>query len=257
MSRFGNLELGRHSEEQSRGQEAVKDENYYLAEAATAFEEADFEKALRSYAKVLEFNPQNAAAWTGQVRALVEMGKFHEAGVWASKALENFPSEPELLAARAVALARNGDTQEAMALSDASMEQRGNSAYVWLARGDVLLARGERRADWCFDKALNAAPNNWVTAWLASRIHYYHRQFTQALRYVQRALEWNPTAPALWVAQGLCQQELGWAGQAKTSFHRALELQPGCRDAEKGLAQVSNAGLRSALNGWWTRLFQK
>ena len=50
-------------------------------------------------------------------------------------------SEPELLAAKAVALGRNGDLQEALAFSDASIEERGDTPYVWLARGDVLLAR--------------------------------------------------------------------------------------------------------------------
>src|SRR5207249_7991508 len=98
-----------------------------LAEARTAFENGDFELGLRLYSKVLEFNPENAAAWTGQVRMLVELGEFHEAKLWADKALERFPSEPELLAAKAVALGRNGDLQGAIAFSDASIEERGDT----------------------------------------------------------------------------------------------------------------------------------
>src|SRR5438876_12406262 len=110
MSRFGNLEFGNESEEQSQKPAGlVKDDGYYSAEARSAFESGNFESALRLYSKVLEFNPQNAAAWTGQVRTLIELSQFREAKLWADKALERFPQEPELLAAKAVALGRIGD----------------------------------------------------------------------------------------------------------------------------------------------------
>ena len=67
MSRFVNLELGGESEDQTPQKKAlVKDEAYYQAEAKTAFENGEFEQALRLYGKVLEFNPNGAAAWTGQ-----------------------------------------------------------------------------------------------------------------------------------------------------------------------------------------------
>src|SRR3954454_436462 len=128
MNRFGNLEFDGESEEQSQSQKGlVKDEAYYFSEARAAFENGAFERALRLYSKVLEYNPQNAAAWTGQVRMLIELGEFKEAKLWADKALERFPHEPELLAAKAMALARSGDLQGALAFSDASIEERGDT----------------------------------------------------------------------------------------------------------------------------------
>ena len=36
------------------------------------------------------------------MRALIELEEFQEAKLWADKALERFPNEPELLAAKAV-----------------------------------------------------------------------------------------------------------------------------------------------------------
>lgn len=255
MSRFGNLEFGQESDSDLFGQEKAKDESYYFSAASTAFEEADFEKALRSYSKVLEFNPQNAAAWTGQVRALIELGEFREAKLWADKALERFPHEPELLAAKAVALGRCGDLDAAMAFSDAAIEERGSTPYVWLARGDVLLARRERRADWCFDKALALAPNNWLVAWLAARIRYFYQQFTLALRHVEQALQWNPANCVLWLLQGQCQQQIGWVSQATVSFQQALQLKPGWAEAQTALREVSQVGLTRRFRGWWKKLF--
>ena len=56
MSRFGNLELdGQHEDLEQTS--ALKDQAYYMAEARTAHEMANFEKALRYYSKVLEYDP--------------------------------------------------------------------------------------------------------------------------------------------------------------------------------------------------------
>ena len=137
MSRFNNLEFGEEFEGQLQSQRQsgsqqrlVKDEGYYLAEAQSAFENGQFEEALRRYAKVLEYNPRNAVAWAGQVRMLIELNEFEEAKKWADKALERFPDNSELLASKAVALARLGDLDGAMAYSDASVGEQGETPYI-------------------------------------------------------------------------------------------------------------------------------
>ena len=258
MSRFNNLEFGDESEELSPQPKAlVKDEAYYLAEARAAFENGNFESALRLYSKVLEFNPQNAAAWSAQVRMLIELREYREARLWAEKALERFPHEPELLAAKAVALARGGDLQGAMAFSDASIEERGDTPYVWLARADVLLAREESRADYCFEKALLLAPGDWFIVWLGARIRYYYEQFALALKLLQQAVEWNTGHFRLWLELGQCQQALGLVGLARNSFTQARQLNPSCREAALALGQLSGAGLWARVRGSWRRLFSR
>ena len=258
MSRFNNLEFGNESDEQTRLQKpAIKGEAHYLAEARAAFENANFELALRLYSKVLEFNPDNAAAWTGQVRMLIELGEFREAKLWADKALERFPQEPELLAAKAVALARTGDLQGALVFSDAAIEERGDTPYLWLARADVLLAREETRADYCFEKALLLAPHDWFVAWVAARVRCFYEQFALALKLLQQAIEWNAAHFVLWLELGRCQQSLGLVGAAKHSLLQARELNPDCRQAADAMAKVAATGLGSRLRGWWWRLSKR
>jgi tetratricopeptide (TPR) repeat protein len=258
MSRFVNLELGGEFEDQpQREQATVKDEAYYLHEARTAFENGNFELALRFYSKVLEFNPQNAAVWTAQVRMLIELEEFREARLWADKALERFPQEPELLAAKAVALARSGDLQGALAFSDASIEERGDTPYIWLARGDVLLARKERRADYCFEKAVLLAPRDWFIAWLAARIRYFYRQFALALKLLQQAIEWNAGHFLLWLEFAQCQEALGLIGPAKNSLLQARQLNPDCREADLALHRLSRTGLWRRACGWWRQFFNR
>ena len=258
MSRFSNLEFGDESYEQSPRQKGlVKDEGYYFAEARSAFESGNFESALRLYSKVLEFNPVNVDAWTGQVRMLVELGEFREARLWADKALERFPHDPELLAAKAVALGREGDPDGALAFSDASIEERGDTPYIWLARGDVLLSRKEPRADFCFEKALSLAPGDWFIAWLAARIRSFYEQFALALKLLQQALEWNAGHFLLWLELGRCQAALGLTGSARNSFTQAQQLNPQCHEAKEAMAHVSSSGVLRFLRGCWQRLFSR
>lgn len=257
MSRFVNLEFGDEHEDQSlSGQKPLtKDEAYYLGEARAAFENGRFEPALRFYSKVLEFNPQNASAWTGQVRALIELGEFREAKLWADKALEKFPQEPELLAAKAVALGRSGDLQGALAFSDASIEERGDTPYIWLARGDVLLARKETRADYCFEKALTLSPKDWFVTWLAARIRFYYEQFALALKLAQQAVELNASHFLLWLELGRCQHALGLVGLARASYAQAEQLEPHNADVSKAIQQLADVGPWQRLCGWWRTNF--
>ena len=255
MSRFNNLEFEGEHEDPGAMSAVAKDEAHYLAEAQTAFANANFDTALRLYSKVLEFNVQNVVAWAGQVRMLIELGEFNEARLWAEKALERFPREPELLAAKAVALARSGCCEEALACSDASIEARGDTPYVWLARGDVLLSRKESRADYCFEKAMLVAPRNWFIVWLAARVRYYYRQFALAIKMVEQALQWNAGHFVLWIEYGRCQQALGLLGAARTSLDQARQLNPQSPQVAAALASLASTGFSDRLRGFLNRLF--
>ena len=259
MSRFVNLEIGGQAGEQTPAQAhtVVKDEAFYQREAQTAFEKADFQKALRSFAKVLEFNPNNAAAWTAQVRMLLELDQCDEANVWADKALERFPREADLLATKAVVLARRGETQNALAFSDAAVGENGTSPYVWLARGDVLLAGRETLADYCIDKALMLARGDWVAAWQGGRIRVRHGQFSLALRLLQQAVECNPGHWMLWLELGRCQEALGLTRAAKKSLTQARDLNRQDPAAAQAMARLGSHGTGDRLRGWWRRMKRK
>ena len=257
MSRFVNLEFGDESEDRSGHESELKDESFYLGEAHRAYQDGRFENGLRAFAKVLEFNPQNTIAWSGQVRMLIELGEFREAKVWADKALERFPNDAELLAAKAVALGRIGDLKAALAFSDASIEEHGDTPYIWLARGDVLMARSEKRADYCFDKALLLAPQDWFIHWLAARIRFFYAKFALALKLAQKALTCDSTRSVIWLQIGQCQQALGMIAPAEISFQQALQLDFRCREAEQALGDLKGVGwfgsLRAKVNGLFSR----
>lgn len=258
MSRFVNLEFegpdGEHNPFADSASVAVKDESFYQRAAQSAFEAGDFQNALRAYAKVLEFNPRNAAAWTAQVRMLTELDQLEEASAWADKSLEKFPREADLLAAKAVVLARRGEIQNALAFSDAAVGENGSSPCVWLARGDILLTARQTLADYCLEKAMMLAPGDWSVALQAARIRSRHSQFSLALRPLQQAVEWNPRHFRAWIELGKCQEALGLANAAEKSFVQAQALNPKDETAAEALARLSSRGAADRFRKWWRRI---
>lgn len=247
MTRFDHLEFDGPAVAQPRI--SAKGAAYYLSEAQAAFENGDFEQALRFYGRVLEYDPHCVAAWTGQVRMLIELERFAEAKAWADKALEKFPTHAELLAAKGVLLARMGDVHTALTFSDAALDQEDASPYIWLARGDVLLAREEKQAEFCFGKALAMAARDWLLHWLASRIHSFYKKLAQALKYAQQALALAPTRAVVWLQLGLCQQGLGLFSAAQHSFAQARQLDPRFAAVTVATAAQANTGLLTRLRG--------
>jgi tetratricopeptide (TPR) repeat protein len=256
MSRFGNLEFGSGHEMASAAKPLLKDESYFLQQAQTAFENGRFEEALRSYAKVLEFNARSATAWSGQVRSLIELGEFSEARVWVDKALASFPDDAELLAAKAVALARTGDLQGALSYSDAAVEARTSTPYIWLSRADVLLARKEKRAEYCFEKAFAIANRNAVVLWLGARVLAFYEHFAKALKLALEALNLDGCRAVFWLEVGHCQMQLGLITQAQNSFEQARELDPES-PAQRFINETAAKGLLDKLAGHWRQWFQR
>jgi tetratricopeptide (TPR) repeat protein len=254
MSRFSNLEFSDQREEPWQSLQALKDDAHFFAEAQAAYEAGHFERGLRACSKALDQNPDNVGAWSGQVRLLVELGQLRDASVWADKGLERFPTDPELLAAKAMTLARSGDLPAAMAFSDAAIQERGNTPFVWLARGDVLLGCGEKRAESCFARALDLAPGNWFVLWLASRIHAFHRQFANALKLAQQALEANALRAVVWLQIGRCQLALGLVGVARQSLQQARQLDPSCDGLDHAIARSRHSGWGTRLRGFWRQM---
>lgn len=249
MSRFNNLEFGANSREEPR-REVVKDEAFHLADGLDLYQRGRYDLALRAYSKVLEFNATNTTAWCAQIRMLIELGELREAKLWADKALERFPTDPELLAAKAVCLARTAEPGPALAFSDASVEERGDTPYIWLARGEVLLARGDSGAPYCFERALGLRPRDWTLHWLAARIHAFYRRFALALRHARLAVELAPERAVAWLEVGRCELALGLTGRARESFAQAGQL-----DAVlPGLHEAIVAGNRETLSA---RLFRR
>jgi tetratricopeptide (TPR) repeat protein len=256
MGRFSKLELedkkAKIEKETLTAQpgpiEEGYNQDYYLSQADDYYRNGEYEKALRYYSRALGIDNTLIPAWVGQVKALLEMKEFREAHVWINKALEIFPGDPELLAAKAVVYYRLGMLKQSIGISDLSMEQKVPTPYCWLARGQVFLAKRSRNAQFCFDKAIEMTQNDWFMNQQVGLAFFDSGQFYKALSYFSDAASTNSQSPYLWYQIGLCNQKLGFYSKAIKCYRQALELNPIYKPAERAWARANRTK-------WFGRLF--
>jgi len=256
MSRFVNLEFGG----QPRGtnpaqtQTVVKDEAFYQREAQTAFEEADFEKALRSYAK--SWNSIPTTPPPGRPRCACSSNWIGRRGQCLGR-----QSPGSIPARRGIAgrqSRRPGPPRrhpDALAFSDAAVGENGASPCVWLARGDVLLAAREALAGYCIDKALMLAQGDWVAAWAGGAHPCPPRSiFARAGACLQQAVERNPGALGAVAGTGPLPGGPGADGRGGKIFHPGRELNRQDRGRRPRHDPSLLARRGRPLAGWWRRI---
>ena len=106
MARFDKLEFGASEQEQRDGQQTAPgevDEQHCMRKADENRRQGLYENALKFYSRALDEDKSLVAGWLGQVQMLIQLDEVDEADVWGRKALEMFPNNGDLLAARAQA----------------------------------------------------------------------------------------------------------------------------------------------------------
>jgi len=212
-----------------------------------------YETALRYYSRALEDDRSLAEGWLGQVQMLILLDECPEAELWARKALELFPAQGDLFAARAQALVRMGDTKRAFESSDGAMQQKGQSAYQWIVRGELMAATGQTTDTSCFDKAMQL-DGDWLVALEIAIVYLYYGYPIKALTRIRRAVELASTAYYPWFIQGCCEKAVGLAAQARQSFQNCLNICPGNSEAEQMLQELNQSWFFSR---WWKRIWGK
>jgi tetratricopeptide (TPR) repeat protein len=252
MRRFSRLEFGDRSDEGTgkpggTGEE-IRDAEHFHKEALRYRLAGDFELALRNYSRSLEKNSVFFPGWLGQVLMLIELGEYKEAAVWVDKALEMFPEHPELLAAKAVACARDGRMEKAIVYSDNSIAKDNITSAVWLARAEVLLNRKSNIAQNCISKALSIAGEDGAMVKLqAGRLLNQKGDYAAALQYLRTASDELPKSALAWYELGFAQACLG-RPEAAISFEQALKFHPTWPLADEALRKFEN-------RGFFTRFF--
>lgn len=267
MSRFDSLEFGERPNQRRPHQPSepagatgtpIRDADYFQGLADKEFREGRLTPALTNYSRALERDATRFRCWLGQVRILIDLGEYKEAALWADRALEMFPEHPELLAAKAVAALRMGLTAQGMAYSDNALSKKGVTPYVWLCRGETLLAQDSEMAEHCFAQALAYCSNReeqaWIRVRLARLLRRYHR-FARALDEATEAIQVLPRDGRAWLELGLCQAELGLR-DAPRSLRQALQLNPSCEEAERALTRHQFTGAGERVRKFFRRLLR-
>lgn len=258
MTRFSTLEFDDDEQEQVQQSVAshheahrppVTDDFHYIKLADEKYLLGFFEDALKLYSRALSHNPNNVDGWIGQLRMLLELGELKEARLWSQKSLELFRNHADLLSLQAVAHCRLGDKNKAMQLSDAAFEQQGKgSLYMWLARGEVLLANRGKNVDFALDKAASMDGfSEWFRLLLVARVYYFYRHYSRALQKTRDAMEIKYDSPYAWHLLGNCQEATRQYKRAKQSYLEALKLLPEYPLSEAALKGLGRLGFFKRL----------
>ncbi len=252
--RFDKLEFDRPPQEPTGKDPELrvdKDEKYWAKLADENRRNGSYETALRFYSRALEVDKSLVCAWVGQVQMLVQLGEYPQASLWSQKALELFPSNGDLMAGQAQSECRLGNVNKAHTLSDGSIRQRGESAYRWQVRGELMHSGKQRTDRHCFDKAQLADPD-WLVPLETALIYCNYKAFGMAQQRAQLAVEKAPHAYYAWYVLGLCQLKLGFGTSARVSLQHCLELCPRHAEALSRMAELE--GPRWPLAGLFGRL---
>jgi tetratricopeptide (TPR) repeat protein len=238
--RFDKLEFERPPDRPKKDDVELrvdKDEKYWARMADEHRRTGSYESALRFYSRALEVDKTLVAAWVGQVQMLVQLQEYPQASLWSQKALELFPAHGDLMASQAQAECRMGNVKKAYTLSDGALRQRGESAYRWQVRGELVLSGKQKTDRYCFDKA-QVADRDWLVPLESAVIYCYYAAYSLGQQRAQIAVEKAPQAYYPWYVLGLCQTKLGFDSSAVASFNHCLHLCPGHADARSRLAEL-------------------
>ncbi len=253
MSRFEHV--GSRGLRQAESAAPLQPFRQSMQRALRAHRHGRFEAALRWYGAALQEDRARPEAWLGQVRALLDMAQPGEALVWLEQAERIIGQTPESLSLQAIAAARCGDLEEAMAFSDVAMRQGRDSPLPWLARAEVVYHRGQRKvARIDLRKAYERAPDP-STARRCGEVALEREDLSAAFEWLEGARAAAPTCPLAAYRMGLYWAKAGHRARAIEALEAALDLESELRGARLALEHLRRGRGRGRwLGDLWRRL---
>jgi tetratricopeptide (TPR) repeat protein len=185
----------------------------------------EFEAAIASYDKAVEFKPDYHEAWYNRGYALSALERKEEAIASYNKAVEIKPDYHKAWNNRSNALSALGRKEEAIASYEKAIEFKPDLYEAWNNRGLALsdLGHYEEAID-SYEKAIEFKPDlyqAWNNRGLALSVL---GRYKEAIDSFREALELKPDLYEAWNNQGYALDGLDRYEEAIASFDKALEL---------------------------------
>jgi tetratricopeptide (TPR) repeat protein len=247
---------------------SMPDDGPSFYRAARAMRAAGHMKAAADfYRKAVGFDDKNYGAWVELVDTLVRAGRLEEADAVSQEAHTNFRQVRVLYASRALVLGHRGKFQEALPLSDVSVEGHPAQWYSISVRGEVYLRMNESNRETAlslFNDSVTIAQEKWEAHLMAGWALLDAQCPALAAGHLSEAAHLRPRTPNAWLCLGDAFHELRLYDQALFYYQRVTELEPqhelGIK-RQQALANVRYGLLRALdprkLSGTWRARFDK
>jgi tetratricopeptide (TPR) repeat protein len=151
--------------------------------------------------------------------------------------------QPAVAAALVVVLAGLGAARTRVWMSDARLWREAVRRAPGKVRPKIQLARAVPAAEALelLGDAARLAPNDPDVAAETGRVFLKEQQFEAAVEEFGRALALDPYSAVNYNDRGVALDQMGQTAAARMDFQRALELDPGLREARENLARITGA----------------
>ncbi|MFN5893396.1 MAG: tetratricopeptide repeat protein, partial [Dolichospermum sp.] len=158
----------------------------------------DYQAAISSYDKAVEFKPDYHQAWYSRGNSLYNLGRYEEAISSYDKAVEFKPDDHEAWNNRGISLKNLGRYEEAISSYDKAVEFKPDYHQAWNNRGISLKNLGRYEA---------------------------------AISSYDKAVEFKPDDHEAWNNRGNSLNNLGRYEEAISSYDKAVEFKPDLHQA--------------------------
>ena len=243
---------GRQAEAQALCQQILQDlPSHFGALHLLGVSERDsgrFDEAVLVLTRAIESDPRSAEAQSDLGLALFRLGRYEEARARYERAIALRPNFPAALTHLGNTLMNLFRFEEAISAHDRAIALKPDYGEAHANRGMALMftSRNGEAAE-SFDRALSLQPRLLTALFGKGVASMYLRDFDAALAALNTALAINPNAAAVIAQRGRVYQELGRFTEAEAEFDAALALEPLLDAALCGKATVTLANGNLAL----------
>ncbi len=197
------------------------------------YQQGNLNAAITQYKSVLKIGEQNYKAWEKLLGVQTLMAKYAEAIATSDEALSLYPNQAILYYYRAFALHRNMQNAEAaLELKNALQldpDDQNLKAMILALQAEVFIDQSKfKEAELAFDKAVNLAPNNYLTL---SNYAYYlalrNHDLPKAEKLAQKAAEALPQNSSVLDTYAVVLFKLGKHDEALKHIAQALQNNEG------------------------------
>ena len=159
----------------------------------------DYQAAISSYDKAVEFKPDLHEAWNNRGNSLYNLGRYEEAISSYDKAVEFKPDYHEAWYNRGNSLKNLGRYEEAISSYDKAVEFKPDYYQAWNNRGISLKNLGRyEEAISSYDKAVEFKPDLHQAWYNKSCIYALQSNIEQAIKNLQIAINLHPEKVREW-----------------------------------------------------------
>ncbi|MBW4592813.1 MAG: tetratricopeptide repeat protein [Brasilonema angustatum HA4187-MV1] len=231
---IGRWLLGRGGETNRRGAEGAEEEEEGEGDADAwfdtgneQFEAGDFEGAIASFDKAVEFKPDYHQAWYSRGNALSDLGRIEEAIASYDKAIEIKPDYHQAWYIRGLALSELGRIEEAIPFYDKAIEFKPDLHDAWYIRGLTLSELGRiEEAIASYDKAIEIKPDEDEAWYSRGNALSNLGRIEEAIASFDKAIEIKSDKDEAWNNRGNALSNLERIEEAIASFDKAIEIKP-------------------------------